>query len=86
MLRVLSSSRPAAGALAASRLFAGFFRALRCAVGVAGSRARPAVFAALPAARRSDHYAGAADCCTGASAVHGEAQIAVGCRPSPGPA
>ena len=44
-------------------------RALRCAVGVAGSRACPAVFAALPAAPRSNHYAGGADYCTGASAV-----------------
>jgi hypothetical protein len=49
-----------------------------------GSRQLGFCFAALPAARRSNHYAGAADCCTGASAIHGEAQIAVGCRPSPG--
>ena len=70
ILSVLSSSRLAAGALGGPAAYLlGFFRALRCAGGVAGSRACPAVFAALPAAWRSDHYAGGADYCTGASAV-----------------
>ena len=50
ILSVLSSSRLAAGALGgpAAYLRASCQRALRCAVGVAGSRACPAVFAALP--------------------------------------
>ena len=70
ILSVLSSSRLAAGALGGPAAYLlGFFRALRCAAGDAGSRACPAVFAARPAARRSDHYAGGADYCTGASAV-----------------
>ena len=65
-----SSFRLAAGALAAPAAYLrGFFRALRCAAGVAGSRACPAVFAALPAAPRSNHYVGGADRCTGASAA-----------------
>ena len=64
ILSVLSSSRLAAGALGGPAAYLlGFFRALRCAGGVAGSRACPAVFAALPAARRSNHYAGGADHC-----------------------
>ena len=71
ILSVLSSSRLTAGAPGgpAAYLRASCQRALRCAVGVAGSRACPAVFAALPVARRSNHYAGGADYCTGASAV-----------------
>jgi len=71
ILSVLSSSRLAAGALGGPAAYLRGFLSTRIAL-CSRRRGQPGMSRCLrgaPAARRSNHYAGCADYCTGASAV-----------------